>query len=184
MSRKYVDDYRLDNVLGPNGKLKTVPVYCGDWYEFEADEETVRKTKLRYVVLTALAVASLLYLLIFTNHIGHYWYVAAPLALSTIFLFFAALSTWRLRTANGPVTREHKNKTHDRMATMSLFTTVLAGLCFVGCIYHLIAVEFGVLQLIFTLVAGLYTACALLMFLGRGALRMKLSDKPRRTVGE
>lgn len=184
MSRKYVDDYRLDNMLGSNGKLKTVPVYCGDWYEFEADAATVAQARRRYVVLTVVAIVSLLYLLIFTNHIGHVWYVALPVALSTIFLFFTALSTWRLWTAKGPVTREHKDKIHDRMATMSMFTTVLAGLCFAGCVYHLIAVEFRLRSLVFTLFAALFTASALLMFLGRGVLRMKLSDKPRRTIPE
>ena len=102
MTRKYTQDYRLDNIVTPSGKLKTVPVYTGLWYEFEADAETVRRAKVRYLVLTVGAVLSLLWLLVFTNHMDRGWYVSMPAAISTLFLLFAGMSTWRLCTAKGP----------------------------------------------------------------------------------
>ena len=184
MAKKYVSDYRLDNVLTESGKLKTVPVYTGDWYEFEAAPEQVRKTKLRYLFLMIGAVLSLLWLLVFTNHMDRGWYVSMPSALSTIFLLFAGFSVYRLWTADGPVTREHRDKTHDRMATSTLFVMILSCLGLIGCIYHLIWVECGFRQVVFTLFAGIYAACAILMFSGRKDLKMKLSDKPRYEIKE
>lgn len=186
MARKYVQDYRLDNVLTTGGRLKTVPVYVGDWYEFEASEGAIRKTKLRYGVYAAVAVLSLVWLLLFTNHMrtesSSGWYVVVPAAISILFLFFACLSIYRLFTAKGPVTREHKDKTHDRMAAMSLVLMILSGLCVCGCVYHLIAVERGFWQILYTVYAGIYFASALLMFLHKGELTMKLSDKPKTQI--
>ncbi len=184
MARKYVSDYRLDNVLGADGKLKTVPVYTGEWYEFEASEEEIQKTRLRYLLLLVGAVLSLLWLLVFTNHMDRGWYLSMPAALSTIFLLFAGMSVYRLWTAKGPVTREHKDKTHDRMATSTLFVMILSCLCLIGCIYHLIWVKAGFQQFVFTFFAAVYAACSIGMFAGRKALRMKLSDKPRYEIKE
>ena len=182
MGRKYADDYRLDNVLTPGGKLKTVPIYCGDWFELELSGAAAAAVKRRYLILMITAVVSLLYLLSFTNHMDRSWYVALPAGISTIFLFFTGCAVWRLWTANGPVTREHKDKTHDRLAPMSMFSFVLALLCLAGCIYHLIAVRFGALQLLFTAFSGLYLASTFLMFHGRKALLMKKSDKPKTQI--
>lgn len=177
MARKYVGDYRLDNVLGPNGRLKTVPVYCGDWYELAAPKERHRAIRLRYLSITVLAALALILLLVFTDRMARGWYVTIPAALSTIFLFFAALAVYRLWTATGPVTREHKDKTHDRMAAMSLILLILASLCLIGSVYHLIAVEHGFAQIVYTLFAALYACCAFMMFLYKKDLLMKKSDK-------
>ena len=39
VSRRYVGDYRLENVKDKNGKLVTKPVYKGKYYVFEKSAE-------------------------------------------------------------------------------------------------------------------------------------------------
>ena len=47
VSRKYVGDYRLENVPDRRGKLKTVPVYRGLLFRFKAEESKVKAAKSR-----------------------------------------------------------------------------------------------------------------------------------------
>lgn len=177
MARKYVQDYRLENRMSKDGKVRTVPVYKGDWFDFTADPAAVARAKVTYPALIAASGVLLLYLLIFTNHMGNQWYVVLPAAFSLIFWFFAVLSTYRLLTAKGPVTREHKDKLHDRMAPMTLIFTVLLGLCTVGSVTGIVLQGFHPWRLAYTLAAALCTCCGLIMFLNRGVLRMEKTDR-------
>jgi hypothetical protein len=59
VSRKYVGDYRLENVPDRRGKLKTVPVYRGPLFRFKAQEKRLAVAKRRLLYLTAIASAAL-----------------------------------------------------------------------------------------------------------------------------
>lgn len=177
MAKKYVQDYRLENRVGRDGKLRTVPVYKGDWFDFTADPASVARAKTTYPALIAASGVLLLYLLIFTNHMDNQWYVVLPAAFSLIFWLFAALSVYRLLRAKGPVTREHKDKLYDRMAPMSLIFTILLGLCSVGSVVGLILLGVTWQRVVYLIAALLCTVFGLLMFLGRKVLRMEKTDK-------
>ncbi len=54
VNKKYADDYRLENIETENGKIVTKPVYRGELFDFDKNDEeklALKKTFLRTVVI-------------------------------------------------------------------------------------------------------------------------------------
>lgn len=175
--KKYADDFRLENVLDTNGKLKTKAVYRGKWYRFRSDSDVIGRMKRIYTALAIVSVLVLLAMLFTTDTMGNFWYVVMPLACNLIPVFFVVIGCWRLLTARDRVTREHKDKIHDRLAPASLFQTVFALLGAAGGIASDIRLSSFTLGRALFLLGGLVLAAAgLFMFLLRNNLLMEETD--------
>ena len=139
VSRKYTGDYRLENITTASGKLKTVPVYKGDWFTFACDEVGIRRIRRSYPAFSLVIALLFLLVLLLNAPSGHIYYVMAPFAAMIFPVFFALAAARRLLTAKDKVTREHRDKLVNRYISVSLFLMVFSALSTVGHIVYCFA---------------------------------------------
>lgn len=132
-SKKYLADWALEEQVNPaSGRIVRKAVYRGTWYCFAAAEETLCRTKRRITALSALALAVYIAALCFNAPCAHIWYTMAPFALMALPEYFLAAGLYRLVTAKGRVTREHRDKLGSRLAGASAALACCAALALVG----------------------------------------------------
>ena len=173
ISGKYAADYRLENELNPrNGKLRTVTVYRGPLFSFVRSEAIIKKMRLLYPLLTGLSV--LIYAgLLFTNTAaGHTFYVMLPIAPLCFPLLYAMAGCWRLLTAKAQVTREHRDKTQNRLAATSACMMGFSGASVIGHIVYWCLNGEKKEDLLLLFGAAVIFVCGLVMFLNRKNLEM------------
>lgn len=141
VSTKYASDYRLENVVDPKtGKLITKAVYRGDWFRFVKPAEFIKKRKILFTVLVALAVALFVSALLLTgiNERNHnvkaleQMYVMVPFVAMIFPIFYMGTAVVRMWRATDQVTREHKDRIAGRFAATGISTAILAGLSLIG----------------------------------------------------
>ena len=174
MSRKYAQDYRLDHVLRPSGRLKTVAVYDGPRFTFTASDARLAQARVWVPLLTGLCSLLTFYLLWFSPDVKNVWYAILPACFSVVSLAFVWASVFRFLTAKPPVTRECRDRSGRRFGPACLITAILHGLCAVGStVYLFLNAAFGLSQILYALAAALGCAAALTLFLRRGVLAMR-----------
>lgn len=172
VSKKYVGDYRLENVPDRRGKLKTVPVYRGPLFRFKAEEKRLAVAKRRLLCLTAIASAALLVTMLLRSDILTRIYVVMPLVLSILPTVLLWMGLYNLFTAGESVPRDKCDRIHNRFAGWSIVLLALASLSLAGQITAFIgsASARGIPVTVCTLVI---MACAFLIFRGRTDLLME-----------
>ena len=173
VSRKYTGDYRLENITTPSGKVKTVPVYRGEWFVFVCNEKEVKQIKRLYPAFSVLIAALFLLVMLLNAPCGHIYYAMVPFAAMVFPVFFALAAAYRLLTAKEKVTREHRDKTVNRYISVSLFLMVFSALSLAGhiayCFIHApVAKDFISLGS-----AALICAMSVYMFVNRKKLKMQ-----------
>ena len=132
VSKKYVGDYRLENVPDRRGKLKTVPVYRGPLFRFTADEKTLKAAKGRCLALTVLLSAALLVTLVLHSELLQRIYVVMPLVLSILPTALIWAGVYHLFTAGPALPRDKSDKIHNRFAGWSILLLALSALSLLG----------------------------------------------------
>ena len=172
VSKKYVGDYRLENVPDRRGKLKTVPVYRGPLFRFKAKEKQLAEAKRRSLILTALISAALLVTMLFRWEILSRIYVVMPLILCILPTVLLWMGIYNLFTAGSAVPRDKCDRIHNRFVGWSVVLLVLAALSLIGQATAYIgsanAREFPV-----TISTLLIIVCAFLIFRGKADLLME-----------
>lgn len=131
-SRKYVDDYRLDNVLDANGKLRTVSVYAGDWYGFVLSGCALVRLKTVCAAASLIAAVSAIFPLCRSVPVMRAWYVCLPAVFALLPAGMAVGSAVYILTAGEKVTREHRDKSTDRMKGASAGLLILSAITLAG----------------------------------------------------
>ena len=132
VSRKYVGDYRLENVPGRGGKLKTVPVYRGPLFRFKAEKQALRASRQRLLMLTCLASAALLVTMLLRTEMLTRIYVVMPLVLSILPMVLLWMGIYNLFTAGDSVRRDQSDRIHNRFAGWSVVLIVLSVFSLIG----------------------------------------------------
>lgn len=132
VSKKYVGDYRLENVPDRRGKLKTVPVYRGPLFRFKAGEQTLKTAKRRLILLTALATAALLAAMLLRSEILSRIYIVMPLVLSILPAVLLWMGIYDLLTAGDSVRRDQSDRIQNRLTGWSVVLTVLSAFSLIG----------------------------------------------------
>lgn len=132
VSRKYVGDYRLENVPDRRGKLKTVPVYRGPLFRFKAEESKVKAAKRRCLLLTFLETAALLITMILHSEMLSRIYVVMPLVLCILPTVLLWMGLYNLFTAGETVPRDRCDRIHNRFAGWSVVLLVLSAFSMIG----------------------------------------------------
>ncbi len=173
VSRKYTGDYRLENITTPSGKVKTVPVYRGEWFAFVCPETDIKRLKLKYIVSSLLI--TLLFILVLTLNApcGHTYYVMVPFAAMIFPVFFSLAAARRMLTAKDKVTREHRDKLVNRYISVSLFLMVFSALSAAGHIVYYFSALPTARDFISLGSAAAICALSAWMFAGRKQLRMQ-----------
>ncbi len=136
-TKKYLGDYRLENRVNPKtGKVKTVPVYRGQRFAFDAKGTELLSIKRFFTAMTALCVVAFVVVTVLNAPCGHAMYVMLPFAAMVFPLYFAGASCLRMLRAGEWVTREHHDKTGDRYASCTLAMTVLAAMSLIGHVIY------------------------------------------------
>jgi len=173
VSRKYTGDYRLENITTASGKVKTVPVYKGEWFTFACDEAVVRRIKRIYPAFSVVITLLFLLVLLLNAPCGHIYYVMAPFAAMIFPVFFALAAARRLLTAKERVTREHRDKLTNRYISVSLFLMVFSAISTVGHIIYCFAAAPVWKDFISLFCAAAICALAVWMFFNRRKLYMQ-----------
>ena len=136
-ARKYVSDYRLEKHILPNGKVESIPVYEGAYFTFVNPAEARRLRKL--LLVTCIAVFALLIPLFLDNtRLGRTIYVILPAAAALVPLYLLLASARRLGFSEDPFTREHRDKTDNRIRGASVALTVILAVACAGTVLHFI----------------------------------------------
>lgn len=172
-SKKYVSDYRLENQPSPkNGRVKTVPVYRGQCYVYDADRPSLRQSQIFFTVATAISLAAFLLVLMLNAPCGHAMYVMMPFSALVFPLFFAAASCLRLWQKGEWFTREHRDKTGQRLNTCALVMAILSCMSLVGHIVYACVTGFAAKDFISLACAAVVLCAAASMLSRRRELNM------------
>lgn len=136
--RKYASDYRLEEHVLPNGKVQSLPVYQGKYFAFTASREQIRFLHRLLLICCAAVFALLLPMLLDNTRLGRTVYVILPAAFTMIPLYLLLASARRLRMAQSPFIREHRDKTDKRIRGASVALTVILGISCLGSVLHFI----------------------------------------------
>lgn len=170
-SRKYLEDYRLENVE-INGRLKTVAVYRGKYYRFR-NLMALRRERPKLLVCAAAFWLSELTALLVPAGIAHYAFIILPMVFAMLPFWFASLGIYSAMTAPPEMTREQAEKTESRLAGGSLIAAALSGAAVTGSfvVFLLTGRTPSVWDILFILCAAAQTAAAVICFRLRGCVK-------------
>ena len=135
--KKYVSDYRPEEVVTPSGKRTTRYVYQGVYFRFERPRQDILRLR-RHVLLTALAAMLLIFPLLTTaTFLSHTIYIVLPVASAFVPLYLLFAGARRLGLSEERFTREHRDKTQKRIARASLWLSIFLGAGTIGGIVYL-----------------------------------------------
>ncbi|MBE6758508.1 MAG: hypothetical protein E7554_00265 [Ruminococcaceae bacterium] len=132
--RKYVGDYRLENVPDKSGRLKTKAVYKGDGYELSASPEDTAAAKPLMIVCVLLFWAAQLVALLLNTRCARCMWVLMPQAFALLAFGFASVGAWMFLRAQAPMTREYAERMRDRFSGGSFMAMILNGAALIGAV--------------------------------------------------
>lgn len=132
--RKYVGDYRLENVPDKSGKLKTVAVYKGDGYDFSASDEEVSAVRPLMIACVLLFWAAQFIALLLNTRCARCMWVLMPQGFSLLAFGFATVGVWMFLRAQVPMTREYAERMRDRFSGGSFMAMMLNGAALIGAL--------------------------------------------------
>ncbi|MBO4326072.1 MAG: hypothetical protein J5950_02230 [Clostridia bacterium] len=133
LNKKYVGDYRLENMKDKKGKVVTKPVYKGTYYVFEKPADKVRSEVRLIAAFTLLAILFFVLAVAFYSNKGFsaQYYTLVPFLVCVFPLLYLAIAAFYLlksgNSPESPVTRERKDKMHERLAKSSFVIMLLSG---------------------------------------------------------
>lgn len=134
--KKYVSEYRLENVPNKKGKLVTKAVYKGDYFVYRCGGEELKRARTSVVACCAVAVLSFIMALVFYRNTGFtsQYYTLIPLLACFLPLLYFVIAAYNvIVTGEGKkVDHEHKDGIHDRIAKCSVGIIILDGLNIFG----------------------------------------------------
>ena len=174
VSKKYLGDYRLENRRDPkNGKVKTVPEYCGEWFGFERGADEVHRMKRLCLALTAVVELLFLMVLLLNAPCGRIYYVMLPFAAMVFPAFFLAAGCLRVLTAGEKITREHRDKLSRRMNVCPAFLALLSALSLAGHVLYAVRTGLTAGDAVSLAAAAGILVCAAALLRIREGLRLR-----------
>ena len=137
--RKYLKDYRMENVTGKNGKKRTVAVYCGSYHAFTENWERVRLCARSFAALAAAQVALILMALFTNAGCSRVFYVMVPFAFLLPPVFLICAGAVNLMPAKDKFTRETNDHIASRTRRCPIFAMILSGISALAHIPYAIA---------------------------------------------
>lgn len=122
VSRKYADDYRLENSETKNGRIVTKPVYRGELFAFTKGEEEI--ASLRRTFLKTLVIEWLLYFLclVVNSDKSRVMYVSLPLIASAFPLLGQSSAVALMMKGRSDYKREEKDKIREKLVSYIFIT--------------------------------------------------------------
>lgn len=168
--RKYVSDYAIEDYQNEKGKLRSRRVYQGKYYRFRSTPEEVKKLRYTIIIVCSLIAALLLPVLLADSLLSRTVYIVLPAVLSLIPAYFLVAAAIRLDPKLERFTREHRDKTENRIrGSIPILAAFLAVAC-IGCAAECIRGNFPNEEIpyMICLVAALMAAISLLPLRKKG----------------
>ena len=176
-SRKYTGDYRVEPHLCPNGKIKDVPIYCGDYFRFARAPEKVRRSLWTAVLFHLLLSVMLLLPLCFPCSYARQFYIVIPMLVAMIPAVLLWAGLWRLWRVKAPVTREYRDKSAGRIEWCSTFQLVVSAVSVVSSVVFVVLCEKTLLDWLFSGLSVLRLLLSLPIYFRRCIFEMVLSEE-------
>lgn len=119
--KKYIKDYRKEYIVKPNGKPGVTAAYVGKYYDFAADKEEFKRSRLIYACLSVLALVCCLVPLVLNTDAAHTVYVSLPCVMTLFPAVHLALGVFNLFVKKTPMIREFRDKTEGRITSNSVY---------------------------------------------------------------
>lgn len=181
-SRKYVEDYQTEYVLGPHGRMRAVARYAGKWFRFAAPAEELKRTRRLYAGLCAVMWLSFLLPLLFVSRAGDTMYAILPHACVLPPLAYFTMAVYGLLTEKQPMIRERSDHIYERTLHCSVGLLLFTGLSALGFLV-LLVLRRSELLLPGDLIHGLAQiplfGSALLLFRHKHDVRTEETDPPK-----
>ncbi len=179
--KKYINDYRKEYIVKPNGKPGVTAVYIGKYFRFAANEADFKKTRKLFCCLSAFALICCILPLLFNSKSMHQFYVAVPQALSLFPIAHLLMGVANLYLKKPPLIREFRDKTVGRITTNSAATgCALAANAVLRLVYCFVA-SFTVLDVIFAILSIIGSASAWYVFAKRPLIATEECEAPENT---
>lgn len=176
-SRKYVDDYRLDNVYNKKGKLVTVPVYNGPLFDFVQKKERIKKTKIRYLIFGILEIVFFFLPLFLPTPTSHIFYISFPYCLIIFFLLGQGDATFTLLTLKEKIIRSQKDKIEKKLTMYIFLIMIFSLMSLIGHVVHWIIMGETLYDIIYLICTFLVCALAFSLFITKEDLKMEQLSK-------
>jgi len=132
VSKKYLKDYRLEEQVGSNGRIKTKAVYIGG--EYRLTPETSTREKRLILSLTAIPCLSLIGALIPVTQAARTIYVIMPFMFSALPIYLMITTAINYCRTKEPMKREQAERIAARMPAGALITIILNTAAFIGMV--------------------------------------------------
>ena len=125
--KKYVNDYRNEYIIKPNGKPGMIAVYKGKYFRYTADEASIKKAQILFAALSVLAVALAVIPLFYKSVGSDTLYVALPHVIAFFPLLHLLLGIKSFCFCKPPLIREYNDKIKTRITTSSVISMIVLG---------------------------------------------------------
>lgn len=178
-SRKYAGDYRLENVPGRSGKLKTVAVYRGAEYFLQFRPELFAALRQQIKIAVGVYWVSQLASFLLNTRLARCAWVVMPQAFSLLPFGYLTVGVMMLMKAQEPMTREYAEKMRDRFSGGSLIASVFCGAAFIGALVGAIILRAELKtasDIIYIILLAISLAACVVCFRGRRCVQIKAQE--------
>lgn len=175
VSGKYAEDYRIDYIVGRNGKKKKQPVYIGALYQWELQAEELRRLKLLYLGVALTGWGLFIGSLWFYSELAKLWYVTVPYSITLFPLLFLSMAVCNMLIVKRPYTREKKEKTIDRLQRWPIVGIATCGIAAAGQVYGSMQLQALKAADIF-LIAAIWLVLLIMVLLLRLSRSLKMQE--------
>ena len=117
ISKKYTSDYRLENVTDKDGKIKTVPVYCGTYYQLASERDKLKQVRLYSLIACGFYWVFFFFGLAFDSGSLRQIYVSLPYVFSCLPAAFYSFSVYNFsKSVTNPPEKGFTRKQRDAIS--------------------------------------------------------------------
>lgn len=175
--KKYINDYRKEDIIKPNGKPGMTATYIGKYYCYVESADKVQKTGFRFALLSAAAFLFCVIPFCFDAEGSHTVYVALPHVIALFPLVHLLMGIYTLRTRKPPLIREFKDKTESRITTSSAAAMCIFGVTAIGQGVNSILAGFPVWDVIYFICICAACAAVSVVFFNRKTVKLQECDE-------
>ncbi len=175
--KKYIKDYRKEDIIKPNGKPGMTATYIGKYYCYAESDEVVQKAGRRFTLLSLAALLLCVIPLCFPSEGRGAMYVAVPHVITLFPLVHLLLGVYALRTRKIPLIREFRDKTEGRITTSSAAAMCGFGITAIGQGVNCILAGLPLMDVIYFICVAAACAAVSWVFFGRKAVKTQECDE-------
>jgi len=177
ISKKYLKDYRLEEQIDSNGRIKTKAVYTGGDYTITPGFPKGKKTLILYhSVLSAL---SFIVAIIPVSQAARTIYIIMPFVFTALTIYIMTATAVSLYLCKEKMKREQAERISNRLPACSLVTMILTGAALTGQ-----AITAAVSWEVFSAGDMIFSISALVIFVATAVIFIKCKSIRAVSYGE